>query len=199
LVLAGGASRIAGRLPFAGARPGRPEGIVILFTFAFVLYVGVESGTGGWMASHLMSLANNAATAAAFTSAFFLALMSGRLLMALVPSNVTEAQIVVTGATCATAALVLAAIGAIAPVAYVVAGLALAPIYPTGIVWLARLRPGDAHATAWLYPATAVGGIVGPGVIALVISRAGVGWTPVVLAVVAAAMLATFLYAAFRR
>ncbi|HET7421122.1 MAG TPA: hypothetical protein VFL27_12145 [Candidatus Dormibacteraeota bacterium] len=199
LLLVAGTSGIAGRLPFAGSRPGRPELTVVLFTLAFVLYVGVESGTGGWMASHLMSAGADSRTAAALTSAFFLALMTGRLLMALVPPSVTEAQVVLAGAACATVALALAASGAVAPVAYVMVGLAIAPIYPTGIVWLARLRPGDAHATAWLYPATAVGGIVGPGVIALVIGRAGVGWTPVVLAGVAAGMLATFSYAAIRR
>jgi MFS transporter, FHS family, glucose/mannose:H+ symporter len=192
LLLVAGASRIAGRLPVAAARPGRPELLVVLFVVAFVLYVGVESGTGGWMTSHLESIGVASATAAAYTSGFFLALMTGRLLMALVPASVSEAQIVLTGSALATVALALASIGAVAPFVYILAGFAVAPIFPTGIVWLARLRPGDARVTSWLYPATSVGGILGPGAIALVIAHAGVGWTPVVLALIAGAMLVAF-------
>jgi MFS transporter, FHS family, glucose/mannose:H+ symporter len=192
LLLVAGASRIAGRLPVAAARPSRPELLVVLFVVAFLLYVGVENGTGGWMTSHLESIGVASATAAAYTSGFFLALMTGRLLMALVPHSVTEAQIVLTGSALATIALALASIGAVAPFAYILAGFAVAPIFPTGIVWLARLRPGDARVTGWLYPATSVGGILGPGAIALVIAHAGVGWTPIVLALIAGAMLVAF-------
>ena len=196
LVLAAGASRIEGRLPVRVAGPDRPELLVVIFVAAFVLYVAVENGTGGWMASHLESVGVRSQTAAALTSAFFFALMIGRLLIALVPSSVSEARIVLGGSACATVALALAWVGAAAPVAYVVAGLAIAPIFPTGIVWLSRLRPGDSRATAWLYPAASIGGVTGPGVIAVVISRAGLSWTPVVLAAVAATMLFAFYRAA---
>lgn len=192
VLLAAGAGRIEGRLPVGVAGPGRPELLALIFVAAFVLYVAVENGTGGWMASHLESVGVRSQNAAALTSAFFLALMTGRLLITLVPSRVSEAQIVIVGSACGAAALALAWIGAAAPVAYVVAGFAIAPIFPTGIVWLSRLRPGDSRATAWLYPAASIGGIAGPGAIAVVISGAGVSWTPVVLAIVAAAMAISF-------
>ena len=192
LVLAAGASRIEGRLPVRLAGRGRPELLVLIFVAAFVLYVAVENGTGGWMASHLESVGVRSQNAAALTSAFFLALMTGRLLIALVPATISEARIVVGASAFGAVALALASIHAVAPVAYVVAGFAVAPIFPTGIVWLSRLRPGDSRATAWLYPAASIGGITGPGVIALVIAGAGVGWTPVVLAAVAAAMATSF-------
>lgn len=198
LVLAVGATRIVGRLPVDASRPGRPELLVIVFVVAFVLYVALESGTGGWMTSHLESVGVGTRSAAALTSGFFLALMTGRLLMALVPSWVSEPRIVLTAAAAGTLALALATIGALAPVAYVLAGLAIAPIFPTGIVWLAKLRPADSRATAWLYPAASIGGIVGPGTIALVVGRVGVGWVPEVLALVAAAMFAVFLLASKR-
>jgi fucose permease len=198
LALVAGTSRIAGRLPVGVAGPGRPDMLVLIFVAAFVLYVAVENGTGGWMASHLESVGVGSRTAAGLTSGFFLAIMTGRLLITLAPARVSEAQIVLTGSACATVALALAWIGAAAPVTYVLAGLAIAPIFPTGIVWLSRLRPGDSRATSWLYPATSVGGIAGPGLIAIVISRAGVGWAPVVLALAAAAMFGTFLAAARR-
>ena len=92
----------------------------------------------------------------------------------------------------AAVSLYAASIGAVAPWAYIVTGLAIAPIFPTGIVWLAKLRPGDSRATAWLYPAASLGGIVGPGAIGLVVAGVGVGSAPIVLGVVATGMLLAF-------
>jgi MFS family permease len=86
-------------------------------------------------------------------------------------------------------------LGTTAPVAYVVAGLFIAPIFPTTIVWLARMRPGDSRATSWLYPAASVGGTFGPGAIGIVVAGFGVRWVPVVLALVAIAMTATYWFA----
>jgi FHS family glucose/mannose:H+ symporter-like MFS transporter len=186
------ATGISGRLPVSAGRPGRPEVLVLIFIGAFVLYVGVENGIGGWMTSHLESAGLRSKDAALYTSGFWLALVTGRLLMTLVPSRVPEAAIVLTGSAVAAVSLFAASIGAVAPWAYLVTGLAIAPIFPTGIVWLAKLRPGDSRATSWLYPASSIGGIVGPGAIGLVIAGAGVGWAPVVLGIVASGMLVAF-------
>ena len=193
-----GAVGIAGRLPVTAGSPARPGRLVAIFICAFVLYVAVENGIGGWMTSHLESVGLPSNRAAALTSGFWLALVTGRVLMTLVPARVGEATIVLAGSTVGTLALLAASIGALAPVAYVAAGLALAPIFPTGIVWLARLRPGDSRATSWLYPAASIGGTLGPGVIGLVIAQAGVAWAPAVLALVGLGMLAAFFVASRR-
>lgn len=198
LLLVPGVLRIHGRVP-VGANPERwPGRLVGLFIAGFVLYVAVEVGTGGWMTSHLESVGFASDGAARLTSAFWLALVTGRLLMALVPPTVAESAIVLVASGAAAVALALATMAALAPVAYVVAGLAMAPIFPTGIVWLAKLRSGDSRATAWLYPAAAVGGAFGPGVIGLVVAQAGVGWAPAVLATFALGMFATFVAASRR-
>ena len=192
VVLAGG---ISGRLPVSTGSPGRPEMLVLIFVAAFVLYVGIENGTGGWMTSHLESVGLHSKDAAAYTSGFWLALVTGRLLMTLVPSTVPEPAIVLVGSAVAAISLFAALIGAVAPWAYLVTGLAIAPIFPTGIVWLARLRPGDSRATSWLYSASSLGGIAGPGVIGLVIAGFGVAWAPLVLGLVATGMLIAFALA----
>ena len=192
LVLAAGVSGIAGSLPVGAGRPGRPELLVLVFVAGFVCYVGVESGAGGWMASHLESVGVSSNAAATYTSGFFLALMAGRLLMTLAPSRLPEPAIVLAGSAVAVVLLLAASVGALAPWAYVASGLAIAPIFPTGIVWLARLRPGDARAGSWLFPATSLGGIAGPGAIGLVVAGFGVRWTPFVLAAIAAGMLLAF-------
>ena len=122
--------------------------------------------------------------------------MTGRLLITLVPESVPPPAIVLGGGALATASLLLAVDGPLAPAAYVVTGLALAPIFPTGIVWLARLRPGDARATSWLFPAAMLGGALGPGAIGLLIIPLGVAIVPVMLVTLAAGTLIAFLAAA---
>src|SRR5690242_1039622 len=190
--------RVSGRLPVAAGSRARPGALVLIFVCAFVLYVAVENGTGGWMTSHLESVGLGSEKAAFVTSGFWLALVTGRLLMTLMPSRVGEARIVLGAAALGTIALAAASIGPLAPFAYVAAGFVIAPIFPTGIVWLARLRPGDSRATSWLYPAASIGGTFGPGVIGVVIAHAGVGWAPAVLALAAFGMFVIFFVAARR-
>ena len=171
---------ISGRLPVAHSEASKPAGrpglLVALFVVAFALYVGSEAGVGGWMTSHLEWVGLGAVAAAALTSGFWSAMAVGRLLVALVPPRVPEAVIVLGGTAVAALALLAALFGPAAPVAYVVTGLAVAPIFPTGVVWLARLRPGDSRATSWLFPAAMVGGAVVPGGVGVVIARFGIGW-----------------------
>jgi MFS transporter, FHS family, glucose/mannose:H+ symporter len=198
IVLIAIAVQIRGRLPVAAGVPGRPGALVLIFVAGFVLYVGLENGIGGWMASHLESTGLSSTASATLTSAFWLALVTGRALMVLVPSSVSEAGIVLVAAAFAALALVFAIEPALAPVSYVIAGLAIAPIFPTAIVWLAKKNPGDSRASAWVFPAASVGGTFGPGLIGVVIAQAGIAWAPAVLAVVAVAMVATFAAAARR-
>src|SRR3989440_5432524 len=192
LALIAGGVGILGRLPTASGSRRRPGLLVFVFIVAFTLYVAVETGTGGWMPSHLESAGLRSQEAATATSGFFLAIVTGRLLMTLMPARVPEHVIVIAGAGLGAVALLAASIGPLAPWAYIAAGLALAPIFPTGIVWLAKLRPGDSRATSWLFPAASIGGIAGPGAIGLVIAGFGVRWAPAVLALVAVGMSVAF-------
>jgi FHS family glucose/mannose:H+ symporter-like MFS transporter len=183
--------RIPGRLPVAPKSAARrPTPLVVVFVVAFALYVGTEAGVGGWSTSHLRSIGLGAASAAALTSGFWLAMGIGRLLIALLPSRIPESAVVTIASALGALALLAAVSGKAAPVAYVVTGLVFAPIFPTGIVWLATLLPGDSRATSWLFPGAMLGGAVIPATIGLVIARVGLGGAPVVLSAVA---LGTFL------
>ena len=193
-----GALRIPGRLPVASTHSGgRPKAlVVVIFVVAFALYVGTEVGVGGWATSHLESVGISFGSAAVLTSGFWLALGLGRFLVALLPSRVPEPAIVLTASALGAVALLAAASGRAAPIAYIVAGLAMAPIFPTGIVWLAKLLPGDARATAWLFPAAMLGGVFIPAGVGIVIARFGLGATPAVLSVVALGTFVAFGLAA---
>ena len=188
---------ISGRLPFTAQRgAARSTRIVGIFMIAFALYVGIETGTGGWMPSHLESIGLQSLAAATLTSGFWLALAIGRLLAAFLPARVPEHATVIAATAVAAVALLSALNTAAAPIAYIVTGFAIAPIFPTGIVWLAKLRPGDARATSWLFPASMIGGAIIPGGIGVVIARFGIAWTPIVLSLVALGCLVAFLVAA---
>ena len=188
----------SGEVPPGSRREPRWGGVVVIFLVAFIFYVGVETGVGGWMPSHLESVGLRSLEAASITSGFWLALAIGRLLAALIPDRVPPGLIVISGTATASVALLVALNGQAAPIAYVVAGLAIAPIFPTALVWLAKLRPGDSRATSWMFPATMVGGGVIPPAIGIAIAWLGIGWAPAVLSAVAVVSLAAFLLAASR-
>ena len=205
VVLIPAAAGIQGRLPVAarkslhdGERSRRGNVLVAIFLVAFIFYVGVETSVGGWMPSHLESVGLRSLEAAAITSGFWLALAIGRLLAALIPDSVPPSAVVISGSAIGSVALLVALSGHAAPIAYIVTGLAIAPIFPTALVWLARLRPGDSRATSWMFPATMVGGGVIPPAIGIAISWFGIGWAPAILSAVAVVTLAAFLLAASR-
>jgi hypothetical protein len=57
----------------------------------------------------------------------------------------------------AIATLLLAAIPGIAPFAYVATGLVIAPIYPTGFAWLAKVTPGRRTPAVYLVGSAVLG------------------------------------------
>jgi MFS transporter, FHS family, glucose/mannose:H+ symporter len=193
------AAGISGRLPVKPRKgAGRPGLLVGIFLVAYIFYVGTETGVGGWMTSHLESVGLQSLDAASLTSGFWLATALGRLLAALIPDRVPPSVVVITGSAIASVALLVALSGRAAPIAYVVTGFAIAPIFPTGIAWLAKLRPGDSRSTSWLFPASMVGGVVIPGAIGVAIAWLGIGSAPAILALAAIGTLAAFSLAGLK-
>jgi len=191
---------IRGRLPVAPRTSNyRPGALVGIFIVGFAFYVGLETGVGGWMTSHLESIGRQSLEAASFTSGFWLAMAVGRLLAVLIPDRVPPSVVVISGSAVAAIALLVAMNSTAAPIAYIVTGLAIAPVFPTGLVWLAQLRPGDSRATSWMFPATMVGGGIIPAGIGIVIAWTGLGWAPAILSGVGIATLAAFVLAGLRR
>ena len=194
------AAGISGRLPVVPRKgSGRPGLLVAIFLVAFVFYVGTETGVGGWMTSHLESVGLRSLDAASLTSGFWLAMAAGRLLAVLIPDRIPPSVVVIAGSAIASVALVVALSGRAAPYAYIVTGLAIAPIFPTGIAWLVKLRPGDSRSTSWLFPASMVGGVVIPAGIGFAVALLGIGWAPAILSAVAICTLAAFALAQLYR
>ncbi len=175
-------------------RPGRarlPPGLG-LFIAAYLLYMGVEAGIGGWEPTHLKAVGFSAASAASATSVFWLCLTAGRFGVAAVALRVSARRIVLVSAVASVVALGVALRAPLAPYGYAAAGLTLAPIFPTGLAWLAQTRPDSDDAVAYLLAAVMLGGAVFPLGTGWIIQRAGAAATPAVLGALALGCAAAF-------
>jgi fucose permease len=170
-----------------------------LFIAAYLFYMGIEAGSGGWEPTYLRAVGYSAATAASSTSVFWLCLTAGRFLAVPVAMHVSAKRIVLVGAAVSVIALTLALRVPIAPYGFAVAGLAIAPIFPTGLAWLAETGSDAGHSVAYLFVAVYVGGTVLPFGTGWIIQQTGAAATPAVLAAFALGCAAFFAAIAVRR
>jgi MFS transporter, FHS family, glucose/mannose:H+ symporter len=183
-------------------RPGRGQARarrhpgVALAALGYLLYVGCEAGTAGWIPAHLESFRYSPQFATGVTSGFWGAMAVGRILAVPASRTVAARRMVLAACPLLAIALALTAVPAIAPVCYVAAGLAAAPIFPIGLDWLAAAFPRDGPATSWALVGSFAGGIVGPAAVAAVVSAIGLPAVPAVLSSLAAA--ATLAFAGLR-
>jgi fucose permease len=176
-----------------GSPTGRGSGLVGGFVVLYVLYVGVETGVGAWEPTHLASLGVPAARAALSTSLFWAGLTAGRLLAAPISVRVTPETIMVTSLTLAVGTLAAAHLPGFAPAAYALTGLALAPVFPTGLAWLTGALPTARGATTTVVGAAMLGGVAFPTAIGWAVGAASPAVIPGALAAIAAAALVTAL------
>lgn len=164
--------------------------VVTVFIALYVLMVAVETGVGGWEPTHLESVGHDAATAATATSAFWLMVTVGRLLVAPLTLRWSVQTIMVVSSVGMVVCLLLALVPAAAPYAYAGVGLFHAPIFPTGLPWLSRAVPRARRAGAYVIAASMIGGVAAGPVLGKGIELAGVDAVPVLLALPAAGCLA---------
>jgi FHS family glucose/mannose:H+ symporter-like MFS transporter len=166
-LLAAGAVALARDLPRTGpppdaVRPPTRVGLVAGFVAVVALYVGTESGIGGWEATSLLAGGTGAAAAASWTSGYWAALTVGRLLAIPLALRVAPAALAAGSLVAAAGGLGLAHVPGAAPAAYTLAGLALGPVFPTVLAWLAVVAPRSRTSTAMVFSAGQLGGIVLP-------------------------------------
>ncbi len=170
--------------------PSRGTFIVVAGFIAFyVIHVGIEVGVGGWEPTHLIRIGYSATSADQATAAFWFAMTAGRLLVVPLVRHVPP-RLLVTGCFAGmTAALLTATVAPLAPASYVVVGLFIAPIFPTGLPWLLDVAPGVSGAMAWVFAASMLGGVIVPPALGAAIALIGAPWLPVCLAALSAAGL----------
>ena len=166
--------------------------VVGLFALAYLLYVAAEESIGGWEPTHLAAVGLSAREAAGATSLFWLSLTVSRFLAVPIALRVSAQRIVLGSSIAAVVTLALASVPGLAPFAYAATGLAIGPIWPTGIAWLAQVTAPRRAPGVFLFGAGMFGFLLFPPLIGVVIQTFGVAATRVVLALLAAGTATVF-------
>ena len=115
------------------------------------------------------------------------ALTVGRVLTGVFAGRVGAPRVVLScGAALVALALVMR-VPALAPLAVILSGLALAPVFGTTLAWLSQVL--SARLVPLLLVAGSLGGVLSPWLLGQAFARFGAGAVPVTLAVLAALML----------
>jgi len=130
--------------------------LTVLFGLFFALHVGVESGVGGWETAHLVALSWTAGAAATATAGFWLAMTAVRFAVHPLAKRFSAEQILFASVAVMLVGTALAFVPVLAPVGYVLAGVGVGPLFPTGLVWLSQKVPG---ATSYVIAASMFGGM----------------------------------------
>jgi fucose permease len=201
-----GESRDAPGEPAAAAAPAAavepaPVGEVLrrgkvwLQIFIYFVYTGVETGTGAWCFTVLRDGRGLSVEAAgAWTTAFWGALLAGRVVLGFVVDRVGPDRLlrIVSGTAVLGVAAFAGLPGLSGRLGLVVLGASLAPIFPTLMARTpARLgEDATAHAVGFQVSAATLGSAVLPGAYGLLAARAGVGVIPYALCAAALLLLA---------
>jgi MFS transporter, FHS family, glucose/mannose:H+ symporter len=177
--------------PVAGAR--RPPPVALLFMLALGLYVSVEVGIGGWMATHLIGVGEDPGAAARWTAAFWTAFTLGRLLATPVALRVSAPVLTIAAVAAGAAALLLAVSGGTAVAGYLLAGLALAPVFPALFAWFSEVTAPSTLTGALFFAAGSLGAAALPPFIGLLADRFGPLAIPAALALLASACAAVLV------
>ncbi|MGB7653275.1 MAG: MFS transporter [Acidimicrobiales bacterium] len=166
--------------------------ILITFIAAYVLYVAVESSTSGWIASQLHGEGYTVSIGSLVTGGFWLGLAVGRLFGGQLHKRLPNRSIVLGSLSIAVLLTLVAYFGLVAPYTYPLLGVALASVYPIGLIWYTVLCPHDSDGLALIIFCMMAGGIIGPGFESLMVSIFSVHVVPFVIAGLAAMDLTVF-------
>jgi len=171
-------------------RQRRP--ILATFVVAYILYVALESSSAGWIAPQLHRVGYTQTVASVATAGFWLGLTIGRVGVGPLHRRFTDRNLVLGGLGLTVILAAAAFFNVLAPYSYPLIGLALASVYPMGLIWYATLCPHDADGLALMILFMMAGGVIGPGFVSLIVSIAGIHAVPVTIAIFALADLTVF-------
>jgi fucose permease len=178
---------------YDGDLKARRRTILITFIFAYILYLAIETSSSGWMATQLHRVGYSTSVGSLVTAGFWTGLALGRMAGGPLYHWLAEKKLILGGLALAVVACALAVANPLAPYAYPLLGLILASVFPMGLMWYTKLCPHDSDGLSLLFLFMMVGGIAGPGVMSLLVSRFGVHVVPLTLASFAVLDLAVFL------
>ena len=165
------------RVPEQTAAPHHPGWALVLFGLLIASYVGLEVGFGAWLARHLEAL--QFASPSLVLSGYWLGLTVGRVLTGIWGGRASPPRLVLASAALVTVCAFAASLPTLAPAAYVLAGLALGPIFGTALTWLSASL--SARLVPVLLVTGSVGGILAPAGLGQLYARVGPESVPLAL------------------
>jgi FHS family Na+ dependent glucose MFS transporter 1 len=169
--------------------------IILSAALFLFFYVGAELTFGGWVYTYAITLhLADAVQAAYLTSIFWLAFTIGRLISIPAALRFSPRQIIPTAIAGGAGFLCLLILAPASPSALWIAaagiGFCMAPIWPTGYTLAGQSVSLTARISSLILLGDSIGGMVLPGLMGLLMERAGAAaMTPVVLG----SLMATFL------
>lgn len=157
---------------------------VLLFLFILMMccYVGLEVGLGAWAEFYVKSL--GVATPALVVAAYWLGLTITRIVAGIFGGRVKPARLVLVGAVISIVAVSVSFLmpKLVVP-AYIVAGLAIGPIFATTLAWMAQTLSPQKVPYAMI--GGSLGGVFVPAAIGRLVGVYGESAVPVSLTVLA--------------
>jgi MFS transporter, FHS family, glucose/mannose:H+ symporter len=135
---------------------------LIGFVLLCLFYVCAEQGVSFWMPSYLQSIGFDLAQSARVASWFWQALTVGRFLSIPLSLRFSSVTLILGCLSFSLTALLLAQIPGLATPAFVAAGLFLAPVFPTGLVWINREYSSVAASSVFLVSGSAGALLIAP-------------------------------------
>lgn len=171
-----------------------PRRLLIAVALFFALYVGIEVGFAGWVATYAQTVGfGGSGTGAALTAVFWAAFTAGRLGAIGIARRVRPIVVLVEACVLSTVAAVglVAARGSGAAVwvSTVLLAVGLAPQFATMLAFASEHLPLTGSATSWFMASAAIGGLTVPWLIGQLFSSAGPGALPAVVFIGTAATL----------
>ncbi len=170
----------------------RRRAILLVFITAYILYVATESSTSGWIAAQLHREGYSASLGSLVTGGFWLGLAAGRTVGGPLYRRFRAQRLVLVSLALAFVLALVATSPSLAPYAYPLLGLALASVYPMGLIWYTVLCPHDSNGLALIILFMMAGGVLGPGLESAMVSLVGIHAVPIVIAGLALMDLVVF-------
>jgi MFS transporter, FHS family, glucose/mannose:H+ symporter len=159
--------------------------LLIGFIALSVFYVAAEGSAALWAASHLTDgLGYSKRDAAFMTSYFWVAITAGRFLSVPIALRTSSANLIVGAMGLSLVGLLLARVPAVAPYGYLLAGLAFAPVFPSGMAWMGRVVPGEFSTSSYFLAGT-VGSLLSAPLVGWIKEQFGANAIPSILLVFA--------------
>lgn len=167
----------------------------------FLVYVGTEAAISGWVVTFMLRARHASTYVASLSSTgFWIGMAVGRLLLGLVTDRVgvrIAATVYVVIAIAAQAVVAAVDVAAVSIAAVVVVGFFLGPLFPSGVVVLARLLPKDLHVGAVSFVASVgqLGAAFGPFAMGAMVQLLGIRTFQVfILALLVVALLIWLMF-----